>query len=48
MIVYVMSVGGFPAGEMMAKEICAHMFEAARRGQENEENLCQSTGFLSN
>lgn len=45
MIVYGMSVGGFPGGEMMAKrELCAQMFEAAVLGvgKKIEENLSVS------
>lgn len=42
MIVYAMSVGGFPSGEMMAnRTLCAQMFEAAVLGvgKKVEENL---------
>ena len=42
MIVYAMSVGGFPAGEMMVKrDLCAQIFEAAVLGvgKKIEENL---------
>ncbi len=45
MIVYAMSVGGFPAGEMMAKrDLCAQIFEAAVLGvgKKVEENLSVS------
>lgn len=45
MIVYAMSVGGFPSGEMMAKrDLCAQMFEAAVLGvgKKIEENLSVS------
>ena len=45
MIVYAMSVGGFPAGEMMAKrDLCAQIFEAAVLGvgKKIEENLSVS------
>lgn len=45
MIVYAMSVGGFPGGEMMAKrDLCAQIFEAAVLGvgKKVEENLSVS------
>ena len=45
MIVYGMSVGGFPAGEMMTKrDLCAQIFEAAvvSVGKKIEENLSVS------
>jgi len=45
MIVYAMSVGGFPAGEMMAqRDLCAQIFEAAVLGvgKKIEENLSVS------